>query len=291
MSTRHKNKNSIALDILGKPKNWLQQFSSIRLSNIRVGYQIASFIGEKETQQLNDFIFISSFIKVILLHQNYFIAMGGISGFRLWSMNETLHTSSMSSSSSSSSSNTTTAITTTNTTTTNNNPNPTNLENSGPELIYEDLNISTIDCCSYDPKKSNNSFAILVTSSTNDENHSVRLLTMDNNTAQVNTEVEFEGIPEKISSTKTYLLIAIAPGKLRILYGEKLQPITEIPSIYHSPVIFAASPRWIAVQGNNNYHFIFFFFLLNSLNEFSSSKSSWEYSLNKYNCLNSNFIK
>lgn len=210
---RLKNKSTLAPDILGKSQNWIQKVSSLRLSNIRVGYQLTSLIGDKE-MKIND-LFIPSFVKIVSYLNNYYILLGGISGLRICRIIEASNNSDIS-----------------------------------IELIYEDTNISCIDCCVYDPTNSQLTFAILYSGqqSNNTYTHFIQTIFLDNG-PQTRVKHEFEGVPEKISSTNSFLLVAVSPGYLRVFYGENIRPITEIPSVLYTPIVFAVAPRWIAVQG------------------------------------------
>jgi hypothetical protein len=226
---RPKNKSTTAPDILNKSQNWIQKVSSLRLSNIRVGYQLTSFIGN-ENKKENDHkdmkpqnIFVPLFVKIVSYSDCYYVVLGGISGIRICQILEATST--------------TTDVTV--------------------ELIYEDVNISCIDCCLYDPTHSQLSFAILFSGPKSEETtHVIRIVVLDNPPRTL-FEHEFEGVAEKIASTNSFLLVAISPGSLRIFLGEKLHPITEIPSIYYTPVVFATAPRWIAVQSKFDF-FLFY---------------------------------
>jgi hypothetical protein len=217
---RPKSKSTTAPDILSKSQNWMQKVSSLRLSNIRVGYQLTSLIGS-ENKKDNDHkdskiqdTFVPLFVKIVSYSDCYYIILGGVSGIRICQVHEATST--------------TTDVTV--------------------ELIYEDISISCIDCCLYDPTHSQLSFAILLSGEKRDDTtHVIRIVVLDNPPRTV-FEHEFEGVAAKIASTNSFLLVAISPGSLRIFFGEKLQPITEIPSIYYTPVVFATAPRWIAVQ-------------------------------------------
>jgi hypothetical protein len=268
-SLRPKPKSSTAPDILTKPQNWRQKVSSLRLSNIRVGYQLASLISEKEMKSQD--LFIPSFVRVVSHQGSYYILLGGITGIKIYQIIE---------------SNDVITI----------------------ELIYEDLNLSCIDCCIYNPchsslfshspsssstsSSASFSFALLFSNSKSHETtHFIRTVIVDQHLSpspsppssppslplpsRSGYEHQYEGIPEKIASTNSFLLVAVSPGALRIFYGEQLHPITEIPSVYHSPVIFATAPRWIAVQ--SEFPLLLTFISL----VFSPSKGYWNNCTNK----------
>ena len=217
--SRPKNKSTTAPDILNKSQNWIQKVSSLRLSNIRVGYQFTSFIGNEQKKEneskdirLQD-TFIPVFVKIVTYADCYYVLLGGLYGIRICQILEATST--------------TTDVTV--------------------ELIYEDTSVSCIDCCLYDPTHSQLSFAILFSGSKDETTHVIRIVVFENSPRTL-FEHEFEGVAQKIASTNSFLLVAISPGSLRIFLGNKLHPITEIPSIYHTPVVFATAPRWIAVQ-------------------------------------------
>ena len=209
--SRHKH-GPRAPDILGKSQNWVQKVSSLRVSNIRVGQHLTSLLGEKERLSgiVNDSAFLCSFVKLSRFRCETFIIAGGISGLRLFK-------SYFSSS--------TVDFTT--------------------ELIFEFLDMKCLDGCFFG--RSDAAAGLLMKSfDDNDPHYFIR--TVDINNPSHFNERKFSGQAQSLSSSNAYLFVGLAQGLLRVFDPVGLEPVAEIPSVPYASVIYATSPRWIAVE-------------------------------------------
>jgi hypothetical protein len=215
----HVNEKSrkFADDILDRNQNWMETLSTFRLSNIRVGQNISSLIWGDKRKVLNSDKPISfpSFAKVFChSYSTYFIISLG-RNIQLWKS-------------------------------------PNTSENDATmELVFDyPLNGHCIDSCKINsPTDSNLHIALLIKKMEYQSNYQHSVLTMDIKKEKIICEKEFFDDSKGVFATKHHIVVSLPHGVLRLLHPTTLQPIGEISSIPHRPVVFASSARWIAVQG------------------------------------------
>jgi hypothetical protein len=197
-----------APDILGKSQNWVQKVSSIRLSNIRVGQHITSLLGDKDRPS-NESQLVSSFVKLSRFRSDAVVITGGVFGLRLW---KTFFA-------------------------------PSTMDFS-TELLFEFLDSPCIDGCFFNTSDSDAAF--LLKSNEPQPHYVIRTVEIAN-TLHYN-ERKFSGEAQIISSSNSHLFVGLSHGVLRILDPVKLEPLVEIPSLPYQRVVFATSPRWVAIE-------------------------------------------
>mmetsp|Transcript_12967 Transcript_12967/g.19533 ORF Transcript_12967/g.19533 Transcript_12967/m.19533 type:complete len:889 (-) Transcript_12967:185-2851(-) len=202
-----------APDIFGKSQHWMEKVSSIRLSNIRLGQHLTSFLGDNEKPNLSDKSFRTSFTRLLHFGSDVYVLVGGASGVRLWKSSVVSGTN----------------------------------NEFSTTLLREFVDMPCIDACFSHTQGDYITTGLLMKGSSESPQHIIRTLSILSPTVMFN-ERDFYGEAQSISATRHYLLVSLPTGFLRIVHTDTLEPVAEIPSIPNSYVVSASSARWIAVQ-------------------------------------------